>query len=158
DEEALKGLKPLSFGGELELGSQVDVYKPRDSYQLSRFPATLQEVGIFAAVTRDYSLASYLFKVQQTGLGCAEPLLAGGKVVGIATGQDQNYMHAIPATLIKHFLEDKHDASYRGFPSMGVRLAPLTSPDMRKLLKADGVRHGVRISQVTADSDFLTKL
>lgn len=145
---ALARLRPASLGDDLAIDDQVDIYKYRDASQLSRVSASLQEVGLFAAVTSSNSLVSYLLKAQQTGLGWAEPVFRQGRLVGLTTGQDANYVHAVPMATIKHFLDDKYDQSYRGFPSLGVTLSPLVSPDMRRLLGAEKVEEGVRIAEV----------
>jgi hypothetical protein len=150
----LPGTKAVAFGDDLAIDDAVEIYRTRDSYQLAKMPATLTEVGVFAAVTSSYSLVSYLLKVQQTALGWAEPVFRQGKLVALTTGQDQNFVHALPIGVIRHFLEDRHDQGYRGFPSIGVVLTSLTSPDTRKLLGAEGYEHGVRIGQVQLGSSF----
>lgn len=152
--EALPQTKPVELGDDLAIDDAVDIYRARDAYQLAKMPATLTEIGVFAAVTSSYSLASYLLKVQQTGLGWAEPVFRGGRLVALTTGQDQNFVHAVPMTLIRHFIQDKHGKDYRGFPSIGVQLSSLTSPDMRRLIGADRYDYGVRIGEVQFGSSF----
>lgn len=152
--ESLPGAKGVVLGDDLSIDDQVEIYRARDAYQLAKMPAALTEVGVFAAVTSSYSLASYLLKVQQTGLGWAEPVFRQGKLVALTTGQDQNFVHAIPMTLIRHFILDKPGADYRGFPSIGVQLTSLTSPDMRRLLGAQAYDYGVRIGEVQLGSSF----
>jgi S1-C subfamily serine protease len=159
DGQTLAGLRAMTLGDDLELNDKVDIFKARDSYQLSRIPASLQEVGIYSAVTSAYSHASYLLKAQQTGLGWAEPVVQDGRLVGLATGQDANYVYATPMSIVRHFLEDKTEkAAYRGFPSIGVTLTSLTSPDQRRLLKADAYEGGVRIAAVSAGGSFSSLL
>ncbi len=147
-------LKPAPIGDDLAVNDKVFILKARDAYQLMRMQASLQEVNIFAAVTSTYNVASYLFKVQQTGLGWSEPVFDGQHLTGIASGQDTNYVYAIPAAVIRHFLEDVGSGSYKGFPALGVQLAPLVSPDMRRLLGAEKEDHGVRVAEVTVSSSF----
>lgn len=153
--EAFADLKPVTLGDDLKINEKVDIFRARDTDQMSRMSASLQEVGIYNAVTSQYSLATYLLKVQQTGLGWSEPVFHGGRLVALTTAQDSNFVYALPMSVIKHFLEDKHDeTAYRGFPAMGVELDPLVSPDLRKLLGASGAQRGVRIADVMADSPF----
>ncbi len=152
--EELAGATPVTLGDDLSIDDPVDIYRARDSYQLAKMPASLTEVGVFAAVTSSYSLASYLLKVQQTGLGWAEPVFRQGRLVALTTGQDQNFVHAVPTTMIRHFIQDNPGKDYRGFPSIGVQLTSLTSPDMRKLLGAEGYDYGVRIGEVQLGSSF----
>ena len=146
--KTLLGMKPLPLGEELPLDAHVDIYKVRDAYQLSYVAGIVQEVGVVMAGTSAYNMMSYNLKVQQTGLGWAEPILANGKLVALATGQDQNFLRAIPVSMIKHFLNDHHDQNYRGFPALGVELAPLTSPDLRRMLHVGDGEQGVRVADV----------
>lgn len=74
------------MGDDLEINAKVDIYRARDAYQLARMPASLQEVGIYRAVTSSYSLVSYLLKVQQNGLGWSEPVIQEGRLVALTTG------------------------------------------------------------------------
>jgi hypothetical protein len=160
---ALVGLEPMALGEDLDLGSKVHLLKARNDNQLVRIAASLQEVGIYRAVTSAYSLPSYLFKLQQSGLGWSEPVISGNRLVGISTGQDSNYLHALPMSVIKHVLADdlrsqEDGGQYRGFPAIGVTLAPLVSPEYRKLLKVGTEKNGVRIAAVQVDSAFNGKL
>lgn len=155
---ALKGLSPAAIGEDLEIDDQVEIFRARDLYQLTKMPGSFQEVGVYTAVTSYYGLVAYLIKVQQTGLGWAEPVMKKGQIVGLASGQDAHFVHTIPIDVIKHFLNDKLNKDYRGFPSIGLQLAPLIDPNLRRLLKADGVGNGIRISKVFPSSPFVGKV
>lgn len=157
--EAFADLKPVTLGDDLKINEKVDIFRARDTDQMSRMSASIQEVGIFNAVTSQYSLATYLLKVQQTGLGWSEPIFFGGRFVALATGQDSNFVYALPMSVIRHFLDDNHEQdAYRGFPAIGVELDPLVSPDLRKLLGVNGGQRGIRIAEVMADSPFFNLL
>ena len=151
---ALEGARPVQLGGDIATDDHVDIYKARDAYQLTRLPASLQEVGLYVAATSSYSLATYLLKVQQTGLGWSEPVFRDGRLVALTTGQDANYVHALPMSIIRHFLKDRHGVDYLGFPALGVELSPLVSPDQRQLLGADKVAGGVRVADVLVGGSF----
>ncbi len=148
----LNGLKPMAIGDDLPLDAAVQVYKFRDANQLSQVAASLQEVSLSSPPTSNYGVLSYDLKTQQSGLGNAEPVVVDGKLVALASSQDQNFLAAVPATILRHFLNDHHDVNYRGFPSLGCELSPLTSPDMRSLLSAPSGQLGVRVAQVYKDS------
>ena len=154
----LLATKAVTLGEDVAMDESVEIFKGRDAYQLSRLPASLQEVAVTSAATSAYGLISYALKVQQSGLGWSEPVFLRGKLVGLTTGQDQNFVQAAPMLLIRHFLSDHHDQSYRGFPAMGVQLEPLLSPDTRRLIGAASASGGVRVAEVFANSPFLGKL
>lgn len=154
DPAALKGLKPVRFVDEIALDTAVTVMRARDNNQLISVAATLQEVGIYSSVTSEYSFATYLLKTQQAALGWGEPLVRGESVVALGSGQDNQYLHAIPGSIVNQFLRDVASGSYRGFTSIGIELQRLDSPEMRSMLRADSVKHGIRIAKVQAGSAF----
>jgi S1-C subfamily serine protease len=156
--QAFLGLVPLDLGDDLEIDDQVEIFRARDLYQLTKMPGSLQEVGVYTAVTSYYGLVAYLIKVQQTGLGWAEPVLKKGKLVALASGQDAHFVHAIPVDIIRHFLQDQLGPKYRGFPSIGLQLTPLIDPTLRRMLKADSYGHGMRIAAVFGSSPFMGKV
>ena len=157
-ESTLAGLTPVTVGDDLTVDDHVDLYKARDPYQLARIPAILQDVGTENGATSNYLLVRYLLKVQQTGLGWSEPVFRQGQLVGLTSGQDANFVHALPAFAIKHFLADKPGKDYRGFPSLGINLTPLTSPDHRRLIGATALQGGVRVASIEPRSAFLGQL
>lgn len=154
DPAALKNLRPVTFTDEVGLDSAVTVLKARDNNQLISVAATLQEVGIYSSVTSEYSFATYLLKTQQSALGWSEPLVRGNALVGLGSGQDSQYLHAIPGSLINQFLRDVKSGDYKGFPSVGIELDRLTSPEMRRMLGADGTKNGIRIANVQKGTNF----
>jgi hypothetical protein len=54
----------------------------------------------------------------------------------------------IPPPVIAHFLKDVDEGKYNGFPSLGIRLAPLQNPAYRKLLKLPDNDVGVRVDSM----------
>lgn len=154
DPAGVAGLVPLKFTDEISLDSAVSIMKAKDNNQLVSVAGTLQEVSIYTSVTSEYSFATYLVKTQQTALGWAEPIIRSGAVAALCSGQDSQYLHAIPGSIINHFLRDVQAGNYRGFPSIGIELDRLTSPEMRELLGAEKIKHGVRISSVETGTNF----
>ena len=155
---SVTGLSPVTFGSELSIDDSVDIYRARDSDQLIKMSARLQDVSVLNGVTSTYSAVAYQFKIQQTGLGWSEPIFKDGKFVAIGTGQDSQFVHAIPLPLIEHMLKDGRGASYRGFPTAGLSLSPLVSPDMRRYLETQASGLGVRITDIMPGSPFALSL
>ena len=156
--EPVAGLVPVSIGGELRLDDTVDIYRARDADQLIKIQASLQDVGVFNAVTSTYSALAYQFKTSQTGLGWSEPVFQHGKFVALSSGQDLQYVHGIPASFVEHMLKDSLDEKYRGFPTAGIQLTPLVSPDLRRHLGIANAGRGVRVADVYPDSPFADSL
>ena len=158
DPAGTAGLSAVKFVDELPLDSTVTILRARDNNQLISIAATLQEVGIHSSVTSEYSFATYLLKTQQSALGWSEPLIRSGSVVALGSGQDNQFFHAIPGSIINHFLDDYKSGAYKGFPAIGIQLDRLNSPEMRKMIGAEAVKDGIRISKVEPGSDFTTLL
>ena len=156
--QVLEGTRPMVLGEELPLGTNVSLYKVHDTYNLSQIAATLQEVGVTAPPTSSYGTMSYSLKVQQTGLGWAEPVILGDKLVAITAVQDQNFLRAIPANIIRHFLSDHRDQTYRGFPDLGIQLDSLIAPEKRSRLEIRETNVGVRVAKVYPSSGFANNL
>ena len=135
DPAGIKGLVPLKFVDELPLDSTVTILRARDNNQVVSIAATLQEIGIHASATSEYSFATYLLKTQQSALGWSEPIVRSGSVVALGSGQDNQFFHAIPGSIINHFLEDFKSSAYKGFPAIGIQLDRLNSPEMRKMIE-----------------------
>lgn len=62
------------------------------------------------------------------------PVLADGRIVGVVMqmykgGENIGYM--VPVPVIKHFFSDIADGRYDGFPSIGLVLQDMESPDLR---------------------------
>jgi len=154
DPKAMKGLQPIKFGKNIPAGTRTKLLTISKNDQVIVHPATLNDVGIYKSTTSNLSLLNYLFKIQKKGLGWSEPILNKGKLVGIASGQSADYVFAIPAFVIEHFLKDHHDENYRGFPSIGIIVHSLDDGNLRTLLKADKYSGGIRVSRVLDTSPF----
>jgi len=153
-----KDLEAISIAGEININEEVTIYKAKDSYQLTAMPGHLSEVGVYNVATSTYSILTYLFQVQQKGLGWAEPVIYDDELVALTTGQDTHNVHAIPSALIRKFLDDFRKQPYYGFPSLGIRLAGLVDPVARSFYKLEGIEGGVRVSSVNNNSPFMGKL
>lgn len=152
---ALHGVEETAIDATVEIGSEIDILKERDIFQLRRLPARLVEIDIRQAVTSGYSLATFLIDAKQRSLGWSEPIVCGGRFVGLTAGQDDQYVYGIPGTIIRHFLQDYRTGKYRGFPGIGIVVKPLIAPALRDLLGAAKYRGGVRVVRVFADSPVL---
>jgi S1-C subfamily serine protease len=101
---------------------------------------------------------NYLFKIQENGLGWGEPILSDGKLIGLTSGQNNEYAYAIPSFLIEHFLKDNLNEGYRGFPGLGIVTQALGPGNLRTLLNADKINGGVRVTDVSNIGPFRNAL
>ena len=117
----------------------------------------MSAVDIYEASTSSYQMIHYLFKAQQKALGWSEPVLKNGKLVAITSGQNSDYIYAIPARTIKHFIAENPE-KYKGFPSLGFLTQSLSSNTLRQALGVPGQELGVRVATVHETSPFVDQI
>jgi hypothetical protein len=154
DKDDAAQLVPLDIGGKIPIGTAANLYSAPKGGKFILHQAYLSAGGVYKSSTSYMNVLNYLFKIQENGLGWSEPILSDGKIIGLTAGQNHEYAYAIPASIIEHFLNDKLDNNYRGFPSLGVTTQALGPGNMRTLLNADKARGGVRVLEVSAIGPF----
>jgi S1-C subfamily serine protease len=151
-------LVPLDIGGKNPIGTAANLYSAPKGGKFILHQAYLSAVGVYKASTSYMNEPNYLFKVQGSGFGWSEPILSDGKIIGIAAGQNHEYTYAIPSFVIEHFLSDKLDGDYRGFPTLGITTQALGPGNLRTLLNGDKVQGGVRVVDVSTVGPFRSVL
>jgi len=150
--EAIAGMVPMRLGRDLAASNEAWILNERNTTQLIRNASRTVEVSVVSTTTSSLRLPTYMMKVQQTGLGWSEPVVRGQELVGLTTGQDENHVYAIPASVIQHFIADLDSGAYKGFPGLDFEIRALVDPNLRKFLKADAKSGGVYISQIIEGS------
>lgn len=145
---------------ELRLEEETYLYKIDNGNHIDRLHGSLRRVNIGERTdTSSYPILNYVFKFPRKELGWSEPILSKGRLVALAVGEDdEDNVHAIPSTLITHFLNDDLSEDYQGFPTLGLKLASLSSPHTREALGIEKSSDGVLVLDVSADSAFYGKL
>ena len=144
-------ITPLSIGVAIAPGSEVQIFNFRYLERPTLFKTTLSKIALRDdGIDGGYAVPSYVFSIKESNFGWAEPVMKDGRLVGLASDQTGRFVGAIPATLIRHFLDDVDSGVYRGAPEFGLVTRPLVSADARSELKTE-TRRGVRVSQVTGD-------
>ena len=149
----LSPMVPVKVGNDIKVGSNADLLTDQNNIKLNKHSATLSAVDIYEASTSSYQMVHYLFKAQQKALGWSEPVIKDGELVAMTSGQNSDYIYAIPARTIRHFLSDKKE-SYRGFPGLGFLTQSLSLGSLRKALGVPGQELGVRVAKVFTTSPF----
>jgi len=83
-----------------------------------------------------------------SGVGGAEPVVAGGKVVGIANFQAGNICRVLPAVFVRTILEARKGGKYRGLGYFPFVWQPAENPAVHKFLKMDGEPRGAVVIDV----------
>ncbi len=84
------------------------------------------------------------------GIGKAEPVIAGKKVIGLTSTQTGGNCRAIPASFIRPILEARKKSSYHGLAYFPFVWQPAENPSTHKFLKWPGEPRGVLVIDVPA--------
>jgi S1-C subfamily serine protease len=160
DLAVLKVKDPSFFAGAaaLEIG---DLPAVRDKVATYGFPEGGEELGITEGVVSRVELQEYTHSNAQL-LSCqidaainpgssGGPVIKGNKVVGVAfqaATQGENIGYMVPASVIRHFLEDIKDGRYDGIPGMGISFQGVENPDMRIMYKMKEEYSGVLVNKI----------
>ncbi len=150
-----EGIEPLEFGPLPKVRSTVVTYG---------YPAGGEQISYTRGVVSRIELQTYAHIGNRALLGVQTdaainpgnsggPVIQDDKAIGVAfQGMPglENAGFFIPTTVINHFLEDIKDGKYDGFPSAGVRTAPLQNSAYRRKLKLPDNDKGVRVDSIIA--------
>lgn len=148
-----EGIEPLEFGTLPKVRSTVVTYG---------YPAGGEQISYTRGVVSRIELQTYAHIGNRSLLGVQTdaainpgnsggPVIQDDKVIGVAfQGMPglENAGFFIPPPVINHFLDDIKDGKYDGFPSAGIRTAPLQNAAYRRKLKLPDNDQGVRVDSI----------
>lgn len=91
---------------------------------------------------------------EMQAVGWAEPLVANGKVAGLATGQGGNNARFLPASFIEPILAARKAGKYPGLGFFPFTWQPVENPSTFKFLKLPGDPRGALVIDVPAVPKF----
>lgn len=153
DSQFYNGVEPLEFGTLPKVRSTVVTYG---------YPAGGEQISYTRGVVSRIELQTYAHIGNRSLLGVQTdaainpgnsggPVIQDDKVIGVAfQGMPglENAGFFIPPPVIQHFLDDIQDGKYDGFPSAGIRTAPLQNAAYRRKLKLPDDDRGVRVDSI----------
>jgi S1-C subfamily serine protease len=153
DSQFYNGVEPLEFGTLPKVRSTVVTYG---------YPAGGEQISYTRGVVSRLELQTYVHIGNRSLLGVQTdaainpgnsggPVIQDDKVIGVAfQGMPglENAGFFIPPPVIQHFLDDIQDGKYHGFPSAGIRTAPLQNTAYRRKLKLPDDDKGVRVDSI----------
>lgn len=148
-----EGVEPLEFGPLPKVRSTVVTYG---------YPAGGEQISYTRGVVSRIELQTYAHIGNRSFLGVQTdaainpgnsggPVIQDDKVIGVAfQGMPglENAGFFIPTPVINHFLDDIKDGKYDGFPSAGIRTAPLQNAAYRRKLKLPDNDKGARVDSL----------
>ncbi len=143
------GLKPAAF---------VTGKPPKDGLQIVRWrngnlEVRKAEFNQFIVEDARLSFIQHLqleCSTEMQGVGWAEPLVAGGKIAGIASGQSGNNARFLPASFIEPILTARKAGKYPGLGYFPFTWTPVENPSTFKFLKLPGEPRGALVIDVPA--------
>ncbi len=153
DKSFFEGLEPLEIG---------DLPKVRSTVVTYGYPAGGEQISYTRGVVSRIDLQTYVH-IGNRSLLCVQtdaainpgnsggPVIQDELVVGVAFQGMQGLENTgffIPPPVIKHFLKDVEDGVYNGFPTAGIRIAPLQNPAYRKKLGLNNDGVGARVDSI----------
>lgn len=134
------------------VGDRFEAWQLESNGSILRTDALLTSVQVLPYPMGD--LALLLFQLtsalQSRDGSFTIPLVLDGRLSGVIMRYDarsQN-MAAIPAEVIRHFLEDVDDGHYNGFPKAGIAFNPTRDPQLRTFLGLPEDVGGVYVNEV----------
>ena len=144
-----QGLKPASF---------LSGKPPKDGLQIVRWrngnlETRKAEFNQFLVEDARLSFIQHLqleASTEMQGVGWAEPLVANGKVAGLATGQGGTNARFLPASFIEPILTARKAGKYPGLGFFPFTWQPVENPSTFKFLKLPGEPRGALVIDVPA--------
>ncbi|MFM8470842.1 MAG: PDZ domain-containing protein [Limisphaerales bacterium] len=141
------GLKPAAF---------VTGKPPKEGLQIVRWrngnlETRKAEFNQFIVEDARLSFIQHLqleASTEMQGVGWAEPLVAGGKVAGLATGQGGNNARFLPASFIEPIFTARKAGKYPGLGYFPFTWTPVENPSTFKFLKLPGDPRGALVVDV----------
>ncbi|MCL4838752.1 MAG: S1C family serine protease [Thermoanaerobaculia bacterium] len=154
DPAFLEGVTPLGLG-ELPLpGAPVSVLGFAGKGEQPAVTAgVVSRLGV-TRVAHSLWILSYLQVDAAVNAGnSGGPVLAGGRVVGVVIQGDddaENVSWAVPAPLLRQFLDDAADGNLDGLPDPGFWVRSFRNPALRRFLGAEEGEGGSLVTEVGA--------
>ena len=151
DEEFFQGTIPIPIGDLPQLGERVQVCGyPIGGERLSITQGIVSRIDLVNYAQSERRLLAVQIDAAINAGNSGGPVIQEGHLVGVAfqsLDEAEKISYAIAPPIVRHFIEDASSGSYRGFPSLGVRVQALESAAHRRFLGI-GSRGGVLITDI----------
>jgi len=141
------------FDGTTHLEFSTGMPGLQDTVMVYGFPTGGQRVSVTRGVVSRIDYAPYTHSASDAHLiiqidaainkgNSGGPVMKGGRVVGVAfqfRKSLENVGHAVPITVINHFMEDIADGTYDGYPDLGIFYSSLSNEAYRRYV---GLKEG----------------
>lgn len=151
DENFLKNARPLALDKGAVVGDHIELLQLETNGLVAQTPGTITTIAVAPYPLGQLALLTFRISspIQSRDSSFTIPAVRDGDLVGLLMRYDSRSQTAdiIPAPIIAHFLADAAQATYQGFPRVGLGYSPTRDPQLRRYvgLKDDG---GVYVTAV----------
>ena len=142
-------LKPVELADPAPGKEQMEIVRWRNG-NLERRKAEFTQFTVDDARLSFVSHLQLELNSEINGIGRAEPVVAGKKVIALTSAQTGSNCRAIPASFIRPILEARKKGSYHGLAYFPFVWQPTENPSTHKFLKWVGEPRGVLVIDVPA--------
>jgi len=147
-EEELR-LSPVRFKSVFKKGAKVSFERLSRDSRIETGRGELDEAKVLQTRLSYVKLLTYVIKNASEDFSNGELCRIGGRAVGIAAAAREGGVEVIPAEVINHFLQDRSDGAYDGFPHIGFEAQKLLDPAFRRFLKMpESLKQGIYVADV----------
>ncbi len=163
DERFFEGCTPIQLGPLPVLGEEVSVLGyPIGGDRLSITQGVVSRIEMSHYAQSQRQLLAVQIDAAINAGNSGGPVIRDDKLVGVAfqaLDEGQNIGYMIGAPVVQHFLEDMENASFDGFPDLGICVQTLESNAHRALLELPKKpRHGVLVTNTVYGGSSWGKL
>lgn len=152
--EAASQLIPIPWDGGISRNGKVVLAQFDDAGQLQTGEGRITETAVSTLPNLPHSVLTFSIlsdlKLDRPGA----PVLNGNRLVGLTMRFDSatQITQALPAFLLKRFVEDATSTAYKGFATAGIFWAPLVDPSKRHFYGIPDNDSGVLVQKLVPES------
>ncbi len=152
DETFFENVTAMKLGNTPALQDKVSVFGypvGGDAVSVTEGIVSRVEVSYYSHSIRNLLLAQIDAAVNLGNSG--GPVVADGSLVGIAVqtiDEAENVGYMVPASIVRHFLDDVKDGTFDGFPELGVNVQPIQNDALRRMVKMEENQTGLLVREV----------
>jgi hypothetical protein len=144
DEHFWDDLKPVSFGKPASVGTPMSLLRWKAG-KIEQFRAEFKQYAVEDSRLSYASYAQLELTSEIDAAGGAEPVVSGGKVLGLVSAREGNNCRAIPAAFLRRITEAHTKEMYPGLGFFDFVWEPGQNPATLKLLRDPDLNKGVVI-------------
>jgi len=147
EEQFWTGLKSVPLAEPVKKSEDIQVLRWRAG-NLEVRKAEFNRFGVTHPNMSDAVHVQLELNSEINGVGWAEPVIAGSKVIGLVFAQSGNQLQVLPAKFIRTILDAQKKGNYKGLGYFDFTWQPAENPETLDYLKLEGEKRGAVVIDV----------